>query len=126
MEAALHQQSIERWMRRLERAAALISQRLDDPPTLDELASAAAVSPFHLHRIWRALVGETVGETVRRLRLEASQELLQMEGANIMPHKIEKFLRAIKYLQWRKRLHLFCDFTTIVHRSFFLLLLAAC
>jgi pimeloyl-ACP methyl ester carboxylesterase len=46
---------LDRWRRRLEHAASLLSGRLDDPPSLAELASAAAVSPFHFHRIWRAL-----------------------------------------------------------------------
>jgi AraC family transcriptional regulator len=75
--------SLERWRRRLERAAALISTRLDDPPLLEELATAAAVSPFHFHRIWRALTRETVGQTVLRLRLEASKELLQTKDATV-------------------------------------------
>lgn len=75
--------SLERWRRRLERAATLISTRLDDPPLLEELAMAAAVSPFHFHRIWRALTRETVGQTVLRLRLEASKELLQTKDATV-------------------------------------------
>lgn len=34
---------LELWERRLGQAAALLGQRLDDPPSLAELASAAAV-----------------------------------------------------------------------------------
>lgn len=74
---------LARWERRIERAAALIADRLDDPPSLDELASAAAVSPFHFHRIWRGLTGETVHETVSRLRIEASKHLLAETGASV-------------------------------------------
>jgi AraC family transcriptional regulator len=74
---------LDRWRRRLERAASLLSGRLDDPPSLAELASAAAVSPFHFHRIWRALTGETVGQTILRLRMEASQELLLVKDAGV-------------------------------------------
>jgi AraC family transcriptional regulator len=73
----------DRWWCRFERAAALLSGRLDDPPSLTELASAAAVSPFHFHRIWRALTRETVGQTILRLRIEASQELLLVKDANV-------------------------------------------
>jgi AraC family transcriptional regulator len=73
----------DRWRRRFERAASLLSGRLDDPPSLSELASAAAVSPFHFHRIWRALTRETVGQTVLRLRMEASQELLLVKDASV-------------------------------------------
>ena len=74
---------LDRWRRRLERAASLLSGRLDDPPSLAELASAAAVSPFHFHRIWRALTRETVGQTILRLRMEASQELLLVKDASV-------------------------------------------
>jgi len=74
---------LDRWRRRFERAASLLSGRLDDPPSLAELASAAAVSPFHFHRIWRALTRETVGQTILRLRLEASQELLLIKDASV-------------------------------------------
>ena len=74
---------LDRWRRRLERAASLLSGRLDDPPSLAELASAAAVSPFHFHRIWRALTRETVGQTILRLRMEASQDLLLVKDASV-------------------------------------------
>jgi AraC family transcriptional regulator len=74
---------LDRWRRRLERAVLLLSGRLDDPPSLAELASAAAVSPYHFHRIWRALTRETVGQTILRLRMEASQELLLVAGASV-------------------------------------------
>lgn len=74
---------LDRWRRRLERAACLLSGRLDDPPSLAELASAAAVSPFHFHRIWRALTRETVGQTILRLRMEASQEMLRVKDASV-------------------------------------------
>jgi AraC family transcriptional regulator len=74
---------LDRWRRRFERAASLLSGRLDDPPSLAELASAAAVSPFHFHRIWRALTRETVGQTILRLRMEASQELLRVKDASV-------------------------------------------
>jgi AraC family transcriptional regulator len=73
----------DRWRHRFERAASLLSGRLDDPPSLAEIASAAAVSPFHFHRIWRALTRETVGQTILRLRMEASQELLLVENASV-------------------------------------------
>ena len=74
---------LDRWRRRFERAASLLSGRLDDPPSLAELAAAAAVSPFHFHRIWRALTRETVGQTILRLRMEASQELLRVKDASV-------------------------------------------
>ena len=83
MEVPVQDENLTRWRARLERAVALLSERLDDPPSLKELARAAAVSPYHFHRIWRALTHETVGETVLRLRLEASQALLDARDASV-------------------------------------------
>lgn len=71
-----------RWHERLGRAATLIAARLDDPPSLDELAAAAAISPFHLHRVWRGLTGETVRQSIARLRVEAVQGALG-DGASV-------------------------------------------
>jgi AraC family transcriptional regulator len=61
----------------------LLSARLDDPPSLEELATAAGCSPFHFHRIWRALLGEPVRQTVARLRIAAAQQRLRAPGTNI-------------------------------------------
>lgn len=55
-----------------------------DLPTLDDLASAAQLSPFHFHRVWRALTGETVGGTVARLRLLRALQLLDDPSVDII------------------------------------------
>jgi AraC family transcriptional regulator len=65
-----------RYADRINRVVELIAGRLDDPPSLAELAAAAAVSPFHFHRIYRAMTGETTAETTRRLRLARAARLL--------------------------------------------------
>ena len=79
----MKQYSLEQRHKRIGRAADLLSARLNDPPSLEELAAAAAVSPFHFHRIWRALTGETVGTTLTRLRIEASKQHLAAVAAPI-------------------------------------------
>lgn len=83
MEVPVKDKNLARWTGRLKKVADLLSERLDDPPSLGEMAEAAAVSPYHFHRIWRALTGETVSQTVLRLRLEASQALLQARDASV-------------------------------------------
>lgn len=55
---------------RIEAVCRTIEDRLAEEPTLDELAAAADLSPFHFHRLFRGLVGETVAGYSRRLRLE--------------------------------------------------------
>lgn len=55
---------------RMLRVLVHIQRRLDDPLELVELARLAHFSPYHFHRIFRGMVGESVMEHVRRLRLE--------------------------------------------------------
>jgi AraC family transcriptional regulator len=73
----------ERWIRRIERTLTLLSMRLDDPPSLGELARTAGSSPYHFHRIWRALMGETVSQTIARLRIAVAQERLRRDQATV-------------------------------------------
>ena len=57
----------------LERRLTRVVDHIHDNPTadlsLDALADVAALSRFHFHRIWRAIYGETLAQTVRRMRL---------------------------------------------------------
>jgi AraC family transcriptional regulator len=56
---------------------ARIARSLDEALDLSELAQQAELSPFHFHRIFRGMVGETPLELHRRLRLErAAAKLL--------------------------------------------------
>jgi AraC family transcriptional regulator len=43
---------------------------LEEPLRLADVARAAQLSPCHLHRVFQGLVGETLAEFVKRLRLE--------------------------------------------------------
>ncbi len=64
---------------RVDAVLARLQQALDQgepPPGLDELAAVAHLSPFHFHRVWRALTGEALGRTVARLRLLRALHLL--------------------------------------------------
>jgi AraC family transcriptional regulator len=54
-----------------------IQQHLDEDLSLNELARVAHFSPFHFHRIFRGLTGESVQEHVRRLRLERAAQHLK-------------------------------------------------
>lgn len=54
---------------RINRVTAFIYDHLDEELDLQRLADVAAMSPFHWHRVYTAMRGETVATTVRRLRL---------------------------------------------------------
>lgn len=44
--------------------------------SLDNLADVAALSRFHWHRVYRAMMGETAAQTVKRLRMHRASCLL--------------------------------------------------
>lgn len=64
-----------RYEARINRAIALIDARIDERLSLDDLASEACLSRYHFHRIFHALVGETVNGFTTRLRLERALRL---------------------------------------------------
>ena len=55
---------------RLLRVLVYIQQHLDDKLSLETLAELAHFSPYHFHRVFRGMVGESLQEHIRRLRLE--------------------------------------------------------
>jgi AraC family transcriptional regulator len=83
LEVQMRDPQNDNWNERIERALALLASRLDEPASLDELAAAAGISPFHFHRAWRAMTGEPVGKTVRRLRIAASQQRLRAGASTV-------------------------------------------
>jgi len=58
------------YVRAVQAAIEHIAQHLDDALELEGLAGVACLSPFHFHRVFRGMVGETPLELTRRLRLE--------------------------------------------------------
>jgi len=65
-----------RYAARLARVLDHIYDHLDEPLDIDRLAGIACLSPYHLHRIYQAMYGETVATTVRRLRLHRAAGFL--------------------------------------------------
>lgn len=64
------------YLARVNRAIDHVTRHLADPLRLDDVARVARFSPFHFHRIFRAIVGETLHDFVARLRLERALFLL--------------------------------------------------
>ena len=58
-----------RYEARLSRVLDHIYDHLDEPLDIDSLAEIACLSPYHWHRIYQAMYGETIAATVRTLRL---------------------------------------------------------
>ncbi len=68
---------------RIVRTLVHIQEHLDDPLSLEDVADVAAFSRFHFHRIFRGLVGESLKEYVRRLRLERAARNLKQGEASV-------------------------------------------
>ena len=64
-------------------AVARVVASLDQALDLERLARAAALSPFHFHRIFRGMVGETPLELHRRLRMERAAHALLDDAASV-------------------------------------------
>ena len=58
------------YVERVNRAIDFILQNLDQSLKLEVVARAACFSPFHFHRIFRLLVGESLNDFVKLVRLE--------------------------------------------------------
>ncbi|HSI59333.1 MAG TPA: GyrI-like domain-containing protein [Ideonella sp.] len=69
--------------RRIHRVVAYIDQHLDGTLDLATLAEVAHFSPFHFHRLFAAWTGETLGDYLRRRRVEfgALRLLTQPRGS---------------------------------------------
>ncbi|HZF75875.1 MAG TPA: AraC family transcriptional regulator [Acetobacteraceae bacterium] len=71
------------WGRRIARAMALIAEDPSRTRSLEELAGAAALSPCHFHRVYRAMTGETPAGTLSRERLARAAVILLREGVPV-------------------------------------------
>lgn len=62
--------TIENYERQINNVLNYISQNLKKSFTIDELSKIANFSKFHFLRIFKAFISETVGNFIRRMRLE--------------------------------------------------------
>lgn len=67
------------YRREVALALAYIAEHLDTPFRVQDIAKFANLSEFHLHRVFREAVGETVGRFVTRRRLETAAFRLAYE-----------------------------------------------
>ena len=68
---------------RIERVVGFLNEQVENNPSLEALADIADISPFHFHRVYRAITGETPSATVRRLRLVKACHLLKGSSKTI-------------------------------------------
>ena len=97
---------------RIQAAIRCVVDPLDGPVDPRDRVDRVCFSRFHFHRVFQALTGETVGELVRRLRLERAATHLRtmdtpitelaFEGLNRSSrHKSGIAVRFPRILRWR-------------------------
>ena len=99
-----HQDSRSEYVDRMHRVLEHIDRELDQPLELERLARVANFSPFHFHRLFTAWMGETLGDYMRRRRLElAAQRLVAQPRLPVLQVALsvgfgstEAFARAFK------------------------------
>ncbi|BBI30832.1 AraC family transcriptional regulator [Cohnella abietis] len=65
------------YISRINKVMNYIDNHLEEDLSLASLSRIAAFSPFHFHRIFKAIVGENVNEFVKRIRIEKSAHYLE-------------------------------------------------
>lgn len=66
----------EDYLVRLNRVLDYIHANIDQPLPLEVLSDVAGFSPFHFHRLFKALTTETLNDYVQRIRIEKAANLL--------------------------------------------------
>lgn len=76
--------TLQDYHERLNRVLLHIDQHRAEELSLQRLASLACLSPCHFHRIFRAIVGEPLGQYVQRVRLDCAVLQLQTSARSVI------------------------------------------
>jgi AraC family transcriptional regulator len=68
----------------VHRAIDYVQAHLGGPVVLEDVAHAAGFSPFHFHRVFKGLMGETLHAFTQRQRLERALTMMSRTGAGTL------------------------------------------
>lgn len=68
----------------IDEAVDILKQECEDPPTIPELAKRVAINECYLKAGFRHRAGMTIGEYVRKLRMEKALALIESNGCSII------------------------------------------
>jgi AraC family transcriptional regulator len=93
---------MEEYKKRIVKAIRYIDDHLDAELTLERISEIAAYSPFHFHRIFRWVTGETLQNHIIRRRIEKSAFYLALKKnisiknitGPLLPHSESQLLTA--------------------------------
>lgn len=74
---------------RVRKVAAILSQHLSAPPSLQDIGRQVGCSPFHLSRIFAREMGKSMTSYLRELRLERAALLLRSGDCNVTEAALE-------------------------------------
>lgn len=75
--------TLAQYARRLDPVLRWLASHPDAAPDLHLLADLACLSPYHFHRVYRAMMGETVNATVQRIRMHRAAAALAGTQASL-------------------------------------------
>ncbi|MGL5005292.1 MAG: AraC family transcriptional regulator, partial [Casimicrobium sp.] len=103
IETKLKPSTRESYSRRIDRVLEYLVSHLDEPLDIHRLAEEAHLSAYHFHRVYVAMIGETLAETLRRRRLHMAAVSLissSLPVAKIATHasyaSVQAFTRAFR------------------------------
>ncbi|UUX50606.1 AraC family transcriptional regulator [Nisaea acidiphila] len=85
----MRKQTQASYVERIGRVLKQVADNVDAPLPLAALAETAALSPFHFHRVYRGIAGETVQETLRRVRMMRAGYALRSGGRSVTEIALE-------------------------------------
>lgn len=107
-----------------------MEEHLEGQVSLADMAAVAGFSPYHFHRVFRAVVGENPKAFLRRLRLERAVYRLKVSTDTVLHVALESgfatpetFTRAfaqrfdITPSEYRKMLRVYREYADVVQRS---------
>jgi AraC-like DNA-binding protein len=82
---------------RVERARQILTERLGEPPSLEDLGRLVGCSPFYLSRCFTQQMGMTLQQYLRQVRLRRAAELLQTGRCNVTEAALEVGYNSISH-----------------------------
>ncbi len=71
------------YQERINQVIDYVNEHLEKSFSLEELAAVACFSPYHFHRIFLAITGESINFFTNRVRLEKAARLLKLSTASL-------------------------------------------
>jgi AraC family transcriptional regulator len=85
----MKQSTLQLYKERILGVLVFIQKNLDEELPLEQYARVAHFSPYHFHRVFRGMVGESLQEHIRRLRLERAATRLKHTDRSVLEIALE-------------------------------------